>query len=189
MRTFFLLLALFIVSPVIHAQTDTSLRAMNEREIELYRQIMEYRSKKRLKSIPVSSSLTKVAQCHVRDLNNYPPAKKCGMHSWSENGPWKPVCYDAARNGPELMWSKPSELTSYIGRGYENSFWTTDTSFRAEDALAAWKSSPPHNSVIINLGMWKDSKWKAIGLAAEGNYAVVWFGENEDPAGNIDLPE
>lgn len=105
------------------------------------------------------------------------------MHSWSENGPWKPVCYDASRKGPELMWSKPSELTSYAGRGYEISFWTTDTAFRAEDALAAWKSSPAHNAVISNLGIWKDSKWKAIGLAAEGNYAVVWFGEEEDFSG------
>ena len=187
MRTVFLVLAFFIVSPMLQAQTDTSLRAMNEREKELYKQIMEYRSKKRLNSISISPALTKVAQCHIRDLNNFPPEKKCGMHSWSENGPWKPVCYSRNSKGPALMWSKPAELTSYSGNGYEIAFWTTDTAFTAEDALNGWKTSPPHNSVIMNLGMWKDSKWKAIGIAVEGNYAVVWFGVETDSAGEISV--
>jgi len=187
MRTLFIVLAFFIVSPLLQAQADTSLRAMNEREIELYKLMMKYRSTRWLKSIPISPSLNKVAQCHVRDLNNFPPETKCGMHSWSENGPWKPVCYARNSKGPALMWSKPAELTSYSGNGYEIAFWTTDTSFTAEDALSSWKSSPPHNSVIINLGIWKDSKWKAIGIAAEGNYAVVWFGVEPDPAGEISV--
>lgn len=185
MRTLFFTLAIFIVSPWLQAQTDTSLRTMNEREIELYKLITEYRSNKHLKTIPISPSLTKVAQCHVRDLNNFQPEKKCGMHSWSENGPWKPVCYARNSKGPSLMWSKPAELTSYTGNGYEIAFWTTDTSFTAENALSSWKLSPPHNSVIMNLGMWKDSKWKALGIAAEGNYAVVWFGVEADPAGAL----
>jgi len=79
------------------------------------------------------------------------------------------------------MWSKPSELTPYTGNGYEIAFWTTDTAFTAIEALTSWKTSPPHNSVIINFGMWQDSDWKAIGVAAEGNYAVVWFGDMSDP--------
>lgn len=173
----------------LKGQVDTSRRSMTDREKELYKIIMEYRKKKRLDAIDLSPSLTKVAQTHVRDLNENTPSEKCGMHSWSENGPWEPVCYDKASKGPELMWSKPSELSSYTGNGYEIAFWTTDTSFTAEEAMAAWKSSPAHNGVIINLGMWKSSDWKAIGVAAEGNYAVVWFGAESDPAGILEENE
>ena len=187
MRTLFIVLAFFIVSPLLQAQTDTSLRAMNEREIELYKLMMKYRSTRWLKSIPISPSLNKVAQCHVRDLNKYPREKKCNMHSWSKNGPWKPVCYTDTHKGAELAHIKPSELTSYSGEGYEIAFWSSDSDFRAQEALDGWKSSYGHNSMIINLGMWKKSKWKAIGIAVEGNYAAVWFGEEKDPAGEISV--
>ncbi len=43
---------------------------------------------------------------------------------------------------------------------------------------------PRHNAVIINDGMWSRS-WKAIGIGIYGNYAVVWFGNEEDPVGGI----
>lgn len=178
---FFALLALCTPAG---AQTDTSLRAMNQRETELYKLIMEYRQKKNLPEIAVSPSLTKVAQIHVRDLNADPPDSRCGMHSWSSNGPWKAVCYNKSGKGPSLMWSKPSELTPYTGNGYEIAFMSSDTAFTAEDALNLWKTSSGHNSVIINLGVWKDANWKAIGVAAEGNYALVWFGKEKDPVGS-----
>lgn len=185
MRTLVLLLIIFIVGPMLQAQTDTSLRAMNEREKELYKLLMDYRSKKWLKSIPISPSLNKVAQCHVRDLNTYPRAKKCNMHSWSKNGPWKPVCYTDNHKGADLAHIKPSELSSYTGEGFEIAYWNSSSDFTAKNALDGWKSSYGHNSMIINLGMWKKSKWRAIGIAVEGNYAVVWFGKETDPAGEI----
>jgi hypothetical protein len=181
MRIIFLLLVLTGIQTSLPAQMDTSLRSMTARETELYNQIMKYRSQKRLDKIAVSPSMTKVAQCHVRDLNENTPSDKCGMHSWSSKGVWKAVCYNTDKNAAKLMWSKPAELTPYTGNGYEIAFWTTDTAFTAEDALTSWKTSPSHNAVIINLGVWKDSDWKAIGIATEGNYAVVWFGDMSDP--------
>jgi len=189
MKRLKLIIILFLFGPVLEAQVDTSARAMTNRETELYRHIMNYRENKKLDAISMSPSLNKVALVHVRDLNLNKPSAKCGMHSWSENGPWKPVCYDLSRKGPQLMWSKPSELTSYTGNGYEIAFWTTDTAFSAEEALDTWETSSPHNAVILNLGIWKDLDWNAIGIAAEGNYAVVWFGEEADPIGSIDAKE
>jgi len=187
MRTIFFLLTFLIISPALLAQADTSLRAMDDREKELYKLIMEYRKKKWLKEIPLSPTLTKVAQCHARDLNKYPREKKCNMHSWSKNGPWKPVCYTDTHKGAELMWSKPSELTAYTAEGYEIVHWQSNSNFTAQDALDGWKSSYGHNACILNLGMWKTSKWRAIGIAVEGNYAVVWFGKETDPAGEISV--
>jgi hypothetical protein len=34
--------------------------------------------------------------------------------------------------------------------------------------------------VIVNLGTWKDTEWKAIGIGIYKEYGVVWFGEVED---------
>ena len=34
--------------------------------------------------------------------------------------------------------------------------------------------------VMVNKGIWKNSNWEAIGVGIYKNYAVVWFGEEED---------
>ena len=82
------------------------------------------------------------------------------------------------------MWNKPRELTNYTGDGFEISFFSTfkydsEAAFAA-DALAGWKTSPGHNSVIINLGHWKNTDWKAMGVGIHGNYINVWFGKEAD---------
>jgi hypothetical protein len=33
---------------------------------------------------------------------------------------------------------------------------------------------------MLNLGVWSEHPFKAIGVAIVGNYAVAWFGEEED---------
>jgi len=54
-------------------------------EYQLYRQINEYRKERGLDSVPLSKSLSYVAQVHVRDLaENHPHSKRCNMHSWSD---------------------------------------------------------------------------------------------------------
>ena len=98
MRTLALSIVLFIAGLYSTAQIDTSLRSMNKKEIALYNIIIDARLKKNLPEIPLSNSLNKVAQCHVRDLNAYPPSNTCGLHSWSKNGPWEPVCYKSSKN-------------------------------------------------------------------------------------------
>ena len=51
-------------------------------------------------------------------------------------------------------------------------------------ALDGWKSSTPHNNVIINKKIWKDVDWKAIGVGIYGGYATIWFGEHLDNDGS-----
>ena len=85
------------------------------------------------------------------------------------------------------MWDKPRELTNYKGDGFEIAFfstykYTTPAAF-AKDILEGWKKSPGHNNVIINKSIWKKVKWNAIGIGVYGEYADVWFGKEEDSAG------
>lgn len=152
---------------------------LSEEEIKLYELVMEYRAKNGLPSIPLSVSLTKVAKAHVEDLQvNKPVTSKCNLHSWSDKGPWMACCYTNDHANANCMWSKPRELTSYKGNGYEISFWTSGSA-TATQALNGWKTSSGHNSVIINAGIW-NKKWNAIGVGLSENYAVVWFGHELD---------
>jgi hypothetical protein len=70
-------------------------------------------------------------------------------------------------------------LTSYKGNGFEIASGQSKGA-NALDAINSWKKSSGHNVVMINLGMWKNVKWKAIGIGIYGKYAVVWFGKESD---------
>jgi uncharacterized protein YkwD len=153
---------------------------VSAQEKEMLKLINEYRKSKKLPAITLSSELTKVAKIHANDLNtNHPNNGKCNMHSWSDKGKWEPCCYTDDHKKAALMWSKPSELTNYKGNGYEIAYESSDTP-SPKEALALWKKSPGHNSVIIQSGIFKNSKWKAIGIAVEGNYILIWFGTEPD---------
>lgn len=148
-------------------------------EYKLYEMMMEYRAQKKLPRIPLSKSLTIVANRHVRDLH-----ENVGhlTHGWSDApyDPEKPKTYPS-------MWTAPQRLkTGYPSKGYEIAHWhmTSDgEGATPQSALAGWKSSPPHNATIINEGIWKDVDWNAIGVGIYMNYAVAWFGEVKDPKG------
>jgi uncharacterized protein YkwD len=159
---------------------------LSEEEQKLYDLVMEYRSENGLLEIPLSSSLTIVAQTHVKDLmENDPTSDECNLHSWSSNGNWTPCCYTDDHAQAEKMWSKPSELTNYQGNGYEiaSAFWSSnDNQITAEQALKQWQNSSGHNAVIINKSVWKNHPWQAIGIGIYGNYAVIWFGDEMDSA-------
>lgn len=147
--------------------------------------INDYRASLGLKAMPISKSLTTVARLHVKDSNEHSPEKgkdgeqQCNLHSWSNNGNWKAVCYTPDHFYSELMWSKPAELTAYKGQGYEISVMSTKLT--PQTAVALWKKSPGHEEVMAGKGMW--SMLKTMGVAIEGNYAHVWFGSVNDPAG------
>ncbi len=150
-------------------------------ELKLYNLVMEYRQKKGLKKIPLSRSLTFVAQSHVFDLEtNNPVTKKCNIHSWSGKGEWKPCCYTEDHNSAKCMWDKPGELTSYKANAYEIAAAATE-SIDPGKALSLWKESKHHNNVILNKSIWAKMEWKAIGIGINGKYAVVWFGNQDDP--------
>ena len=61
---------------------------LSPEETSLYEAIMDYRARKGLSEIPLSRSLTEVAQTHCRDLvENQPDRGRCNGHSWAENRP------------------------------------------------------------------------------------------------------
>lgn len=111
------IIPLIILSLII---SISSAQELTSEEMKLYNNIMEYRKEKKLPSIPLSKSLTFVAQTHVSDLvNNKPDIGKCNSHSWSRKGNWTSCCYTPDHSRAECMWNKPSELTSYKGTGFE----------------------------------------------------------------------
>tara|TARA_R110001592_G_scaffold361382_1_gene671893 strand:+ start:614 stop:1162 length:549 start_codon:yes stop_codon:yes gene_type:complete len=159
-------------------------------EIELYNLIMDYRKSKGLERIPLSNSLTIVAQTHCKDLANNKPdlKKKCNAHSWSANGKWSNCCYTPDHKEAECMWNKPNELTSYNGYGFEIAVGSSEPQFddyimTPEYAITSWKKSFHHNNVIINKDKWKDTKWNAIGIGIYKGFATVWFGKEVDSEG------
>ena len=69
-------------------------QVFTEEENKLYKLLMEYRSEKGLTAIPISKSLTIVAQTHAKDLQeNTTRQGNCNLHSWSNKGKWSSCCY------------------------------------------------------------------------------------------------
>jgi hypothetical protein len=174
---------LFIVCFCLIVITVRS-QVLSDDENKLYELMMTYRRENGLSRIPLSSSLTFVAQTHVKDLaHNKPDLGSCNAHSWSSKGNWSACCYTEDHAQARLMWSKPAELTSYKGYGYEIACGSNGccSSFimTAEYALSSWKSSSGHNAVIINKGMW-NRDWKAVGIGIYKGFAAVWFGHESD---------
>jgi uncharacterized protein YkwD len=155
---------------------------LSSEEQKLYDVIMEYRKEQKLKSIPYSVKLTQVAQAHVHDLvDNYDFAQRdmCNPHSWSDKGDWSSCCYTNDHKQASCMWDKPREIGGYDGDGYEIAYYFS-AGATAATALAGWQKSKGHNPLLVNLGMWKEVTWGAIGIGIYKEYAVVWFGQDED---------
>jgi len=164
-------------------EPDNNKVTLTSDEYELYTLIMEYRAGLNLPAIPLSASLSDVAQQHVADLEESSPTNStCNLHSWSDNGNWTACCYTSDHAQASCMWDKPRELTDYTGNGYEIAY-AHSSAATPEGALNGWKNSEGHNNVIINAGAW-DTRWKSIGVGIKGKYAVVWFGHEDDPAGS-----
>lgn len=181
MKKTILILLLFAALPVM-AQ-------LSQKEIKLYQLIMEYRAENGLPEIPLSVSLTKVAQIHAKDVYEHfdEIPKGCNAHSWSRHGSWTKCDYYPDHRNAKCVWSKPEELTEYEGAGYEIiHYYDPPTSgvVSPKGALNGWKSSPGHNAMIVNLGKWADTEWAAIGVGMYKGVACVWFGEYTDPAGH-----
>jgi len=82
------LLALFLFFNVtLSAQAEPG-ECLTEDEATLAQLMNEYRVEQGLEPIPVTVSLTAVAQWHVWDLDvNNPTGGECNLHSWSYSGP------------------------------------------------------------------------------------------------------
>ena len=151
-------------------------------EEKLFHLINDYRSTRGLPGIPFSVSLTKVAQAHVRDLENhfdFNPNGECNPHSWSAEGNWTACCYTNDHKAAECMWDKPLEISGYDSPGYEIAYFSSAGATAAE-GLEGWIRSPAHHPLIINSGIWDQVSWQAVGVGIYGKYAVVWFGQMEE---------
>lgn len=168
-------------------------QGLTEKEAKLYYDINAYRESLGLQKLSFSKSLTTVARTHVVDANAYNPKDQVdargvqgNLHSWSSHGNWTPVVYTGDHLYASAMWSKPRELTSYQGNGYENSAWSSGL-LTPEEALDLWQHSEGHNAVMTTQGAWSDLKTMGVGI--DGSYAFVWFGQDADPAGYYDVPD
>jgi uncharacterized protein YkwD len=163
---------------------------LSAEETKLYNLIMTYRAGKRLKPIPFSAKMTKVAQAHVHDLMqnfDYDNKNGCNPHSWSGKGTWTPCCYTPDHQYAKCMWNKPQEIAGYSGNGFEIAYYSSAAA-TAEEGLEGWKKSAGHNPLLVNSGMWSKVQWKSIGVGIFEHYAVVWFGETEDPSEMTNCP-
>ncbi|MGF1492049.1 MAG: CAP domain-containing protein [Microcoleaceae cyanobacterium] len=142
-------------------------------EQRLYNLLNQYRAQYGLPPVPLSPSLSIVANRHVLDID-----QNIGRltHSWSN------CRYNAADQSTyPCIWKAPQRLgTAYRGNGYENAY-SISTRATAVSALRAWKRSQSHNAVMLNKGVWKSRNWQAVGVGIHGKYAVLWFGEEADP--------
>lgn len=166
-------------NPINPTPSPSSTDGLESEEVKLYNLVNEYRAQNGLPPIAVSKALTTVANRHVVDLG-----ENIGQvtHAWSD------AAYDSNNSSTwPNMWRAPERLnTGYSGYGYE--VVTGYSGFNspimsAEEALTSWKNSPPHNSVILNQGIWSDRPWGAIGVGLYEGYGALWFGEEVDPTG------
>ena len=137
-------------------------------ERNLFDIINRYRTENGRSALQLSTSLSMVANRRMLDLNQN---MKTITHSWS-NCP-----YDIK---DEKTWpcqiDSPRRLNSgYSGDGYETLYRTT-ASVEINAALAAWKKSALHSSIILNQGMFDSMPWEEFGVAISGSYASLWFG-------------
>jgi hypothetical protein len=178
------------VTFVFAAAAQDQQSPLSDKEKKLADGINQYRTQNGLSAVPITNSLTKVARTHIVDLNTYHPDTKnygngdCNTHSWSNKGDWTAVCYTGSAQQLQ-MHSKPGEITeSYDSNGYEIASWSSGEA-TAQGAINGWKSSSDHSDIILERNIWTNSPWKAMGVGIDGNYAVVWFGTMEDPAGTV----
>jgi hypothetical protein len=149
--------------------------------LQLIELVNEYRAANGLPAIPASLSLCTVAAAHARDLADHAPHAQpgCNLHSWSDKGDWTACCYTRDHAQASCMWNKPRQLTGYSGNGYENAASGVAS---PEEALGTWRSSPAHDAVILSRDAWRSHPWRAIGAEVYGGFALLWFGEEADPA-------
>lgn len=149
-------------------------------ERELFRLINDYRAQNKLPPVTLSEPLNLVANRHLLDLTfNI----KYLTHGWSN------CAYDIKKEDTwNCVFDSPKRLnTGYPGQGYENLYRNLNTAATPALALEAWKKSPTHNNLILNLDIWKDTKFDALGVAVSGNYAAIWMGSKG--GGDVELDQ
>lgn len=189
----FLLLSMFILSSVFQQTAFSQVNCEGEKiltekrcagdeissqEKDLYRMVNEYRAQNNLPQIPISESLSLVANRHLLDMT-------LNLKSFSHG--WSNCAYDVNNEKTwNCVFESPKRLNSgYDGKGYENLYRTKTGNANAALVLEAWKKSDLHNSLLLNLKAFKDIKFDAFGVAINGQYAALWFGSKANAAQTV----
>lgn len=184
--------SLILIAPALCAQANVPANTgvcLNAEEAVLVQLVNAYRAQNGKPALPATRWLATTAQWKVWDrIANNAVAPPCNSHSWSGAMPslWQAVCYTPDHSQAAQMWGKPRQISGnlYTGNGYEN---TADSGapMTAAQALAQWQSSPAHRDVILNEGIWAGVNFRGMGVGIAGNYAVIWFGDGNDPGGTM----
>jgi len=149
--------------------------AISADERALFDLVNDYRKARNLPSLKLSVSLSLVANRRMLDLKQN--MKKL-THSWSD------CAYDL--KDPKTwhcVEKAPARLSSgYAGLGYETLYRSVRGKAVGPTALAEWKKSGLHNSIILNQGSFRSTPWDEMGVAIDGEYAALWFGYPGGPA-------
>lgn len=138
-------------------------------EQALFDLVTKYRSANGLPSLRLSPALSMVANRHIIDLVQN---VKSFTHGWSNC----PYDFNVEKTWP-CVSDSPKRLNSgYTGQGFETLYRTATGKATPAAAMDAWKKSKLHNSIILNLDMFKNMPWDEVGLAIDGGYAALWFG-------------
>ncbi len=177
-----------LVIPLHSGAQERPKACLSPAEAQLAKLINDYRVAEGHQPVPVSRSLTEVAQWHAWDLSINPNGNPaCTLFSWSEAGLglWNPGCLQSDLSEIEIMWDKPAEITSgvYSNSGFELIAFSSSSQNPAA-FLSLWQASQSNNELLLNEDLWAGfDPWPAMGVAIKGNYATAWFGGLADPQG------
>jgi len=181
-RIFALVLSIFLFQAAVKAQTDTIPKdfCISADEYQLYQLVNDYRKAFALPPIALSKSLSFVANLHARDLAaNYKTDTLCNMHSWSDKGRWKPICFPKEQSKKNNVWLKAKEISGYPSEAYELTYWSNVKS-TAREILSFWRENKAASDRLLNRDDWEKKNWKAMGVAIQNGYAVLWLGDAID---------
>ncbi len=143
--------------------------ANSAEEQALFDLVAKYRTANGLPAVRLSPALSMVANRHIIDLLQN---VKAFTHGWSNC----PYDFNVEKTWP-CVSDSPKRLNSgYTGQAFETLYRTTAGQATPALAMDAWKKSKLHNSIILNLDVFKDLPWNEVGVAVEGGYAALWFG-------------
>lgn len=178
----FFLMTFMLSNMEVKAQTDTIPEdfCISPEEYQLHQLINDYRKAFALPAIVLSKSLSYVAITHARDLAaNFDPDSVCNMHSWSDKGRWKSICYPSEQSRKNNIRLKAKEIIGYPGDAYELTYWS-NAEIAPRQILSFWRENKVAGNMLLNQDKWLGKTWKAMGIGIEGGYAVLWLGQEVD---------
>lgn len=143
--------------------------AVSPLDQSLFQLVNKYRRVNNRPELRLSTSLSMLANRRVLDMTLN---MKTLTHSWSN------CAYDIndEKTWP-CMFDSPQRLkTGYKGSGYETIYRTTAGQADPSFAMQTWQKSVLHNSIILNSGLFQKMAWDEVGVAVDGQFAVLWFG-------------